>query len=251
MTDAPRRRNSPSSKSEEPKEPSFLELNKERRNREWRRLIRDVVLQRGQIPLLLAVEAGNQSMVRELLSAQTAEQLKAGTPAGDTALHLAARRRDVDMARILVDYGAPVDATNGAGQTALHIAAAEGDEPLVKYFYGVRANAAIADNEATSRVVYHIRVSLLIYLGQASAYGPLGVFEYNHTTVIHGTVEEQRTENRTLVYSDLNVKHVTLVTPAGFKTCVVMALNMALMILTYYSGTSCRLRASQIRLRGI
>lgn len=53
----------------------------------------------------------------------------------------------MDMARILVDYGAAVDAVNGAGQTALHIAAAEGDEPLVKYFYGVRANAAIADNE--------------------------------------------------------------------------------------------------------
>ncbi|KAG7306284.1 hypothetical protein JYU34_008884 [Plutella xylostella] len=102
---------------------------------------------RGKVPLLLAVEAGNQSMVRELLSAQTAEQLKASTHSGDTALHLAARRRDVDMARILVDYGAAVDALNGAGQTPLHIAAAEGDEPLVKYFYGVRANAGIADNE--------------------------------------------------------------------------------------------------------
>ncbi|CAH0581126.1 unnamed protein product [Chrysodeixis includens] len=144
---------------------SYIELNKERaRQKEWKKLIRDMVFQRGKIPLLLAVEAGNQSMVRELLSAQTAEQLKvcgapvapaatcaarcyACTPAGDTALHLAARRRDVDMARILVDYGAAVDAVNGAGMTALHIAAAEGDEPLVKYFYGVRANAAIADNE--------------------------------------------------------------------------------------------------------
>ncbi|CAH0702580.1 unnamed protein product [Spodoptera exigua] len=127
---------------------SFIELNKERaKQKEWKKLIRDMVFQRGKIPLLLAVEAGNQSMVRELLSAQTAEQLKACTPTGDTALHLAARRRDVDMARILVDYGAAVDAVNGAGQTALHIAAAEGDEPLVKYFYGVRANAAIADNE--------------------------------------------------------------------------------------------------------
>ncbi|OWR50221.1 serine/threonine-protein phosphatase 6 regulatory ankyrin repeat subunit C [Danaus plexippus plexippus] len=127
---------------------SFIELNKERaRQKEWKKLIRDMVFQRGKIPLLLAVEAGNQSMVRELLSAQTAEQLKASTPAGDTALHLSARRRDVDMSRILVDYGAAVDAVNGAGQTALHIAAAEGDEPLVKYFYGVRANAAIADNE--------------------------------------------------------------------------------------------------------
>lgn len=56
---------------------SFVELNKERaKQKEWKKLIRDLVFQRGKIPLLLAVEAGNQSMVRELLSSQTAEQLK-------------------------------------------------------------------------------------------------------------------------------------------------------------------------------
>ncbi|XP_037903075.1 serine/threonine-protein phosphatase 6 regulatory ankyrin repeat subunit A isoform X2 [Hermetia illucens] len=102
---------------------------------------------RGKIPLLLAVEAGNQSMCRELLSSQTAEQLKATTANGDTALHLAARRRDVDMVRILVDYGTNVDTQNGEGQTPLHIAAAEGDEALLKYFYGVRASASITDNQ--------------------------------------------------------------------------------------------------------
>jgi hypothetical protein len=43
----------------------------------WSSLISNIVnSQRGKIPLLMAVEAGNQSMVRELLSAQTAEQLK-------------------------------------------------------------------------------------------------------------------------------------------------------------------------------
>lgn len=42
----------------------------------WRDLIKGVLdLQRGKIPLLLAVEAGNQSMCRELLSTQTTEQL--------------------------------------------------------------------------------------------------------------------------------------------------------------------------------
>jgi hypothetical protein len=56
---------------------SYIELNKERaKQKEWKKLIRDMVFQRGKVPLLLAVEAGNQSMVRELLSAQTAEQLK-------------------------------------------------------------------------------------------------------------------------------------------------------------------------------
>ncbi|XP_014603772.1 PREDICTED: serine/threonine-protein phosphatase 6 regulatory ankyrin repeat subunit A [Polistes canadensis] len=102
---------------------------------------------RGKIPLLLAVEAGNQSMCRELLAQQAPDQLRATTPAGDSALHLAARRRDIDMVRILVDYGAPVDMQNGEGQTALHIASAEGDEILVKYFYGVRASASIADHQ--------------------------------------------------------------------------------------------------------
>lgn len=54
------------------------------------------------------------------------------------------------MVRILVDYGSNVDAQNGDGQTPLHIASAEGDETLVKYFYGVRASAAIADHQGAS-----------------------------------------------------------------------------------------------------
>lgn len=43
----------------------------------WQSLIHNLLnSQRGKLPLLLAVEAGNQSMVRELLSSQTQEQLK-------------------------------------------------------------------------------------------------------------------------------------------------------------------------------
>lgn len=40
----------------------------------------------------------------------------------------------------------------GEGQTALHIASAEGDEPLVKYFYGARASASIADHQGESPI---------------------------------------------------------------------------------------------------
>lgn len=51
-------------------------------------------------------------MCRELLSVLPVEQLKCVTDAGDTALHIAARRRDLDMVKILVDYGANVDGQN-------------------------------------------------------------------------------------------------------------------------------------------
>lgn len=73
---------------------------------------------------------------------------------------MATRRRDIDMVRILVDYGSNVDVQNGEGQTALHICAAEGDETLLKYFYGVRASASIADN--MDRTPMHVAAGLLI-----------------------------------------------------------------------------------------
>lgn len=67
------------------------------------------------------------------------------------------------MVRILVDYGTNVDTTNGEGQTALHIAAAEGDEALVKYFYGVRASASIADNQGSFSTFTRFKKSLFDY----------------------------------------------------------------------------------------
>lgn len=51
-------------------------------------------------------------MCRELLSTQAAEQLKYKTKSGDTAIHLAAKRKDIDMIKILIDYGASVDSQN-------------------------------------------------------------------------------------------------------------------------------------------
>lgn len=68
--------------------------------------------QNGRIPLFLAIEVGNQSMCRELLTHLALEQLTTKSERGDYALHLVARRKDVDIARILVEYGANVDAQN-------------------------------------------------------------------------------------------------------------------------------------------
>lgn len=56
---------------------TFKKKTSEKKPDSWHALIQNLLnSQRGKLPLLLAVEAGNQSMVRELLSAQTAEQLK-------------------------------------------------------------------------------------------------------------------------------------------------------------------------------
>lgn len=55
----------------------FKKKTEQKKPDSWQSLIQNLLhSQRGKLPLLLAVEAGNQSMVRELLSSQTQEQLK-------------------------------------------------------------------------------------------------------------------------------------------------------------------------------
>lgn len=66
----------------------YAEIKRKKESISWRNVVKNAIdLQKGKIPLLLAVEAGNQSMVRELLSSQTPEQLKvrkAGVEAQDS-----------------------------------------------------------------------------------------------------------------------------------------------------------------------
>ncbi|XP_049331691.1 transient receptor potential cation channel, subfamily N, member 1 [Astyanax mexicanus] len=100
----------------------------------------------GCIPLLLAVEAGNVGIIKELLSGQTEPQLQTQrTGHGDTALHICCRKKDVEMAKVLVELGASMDFQNVEGQTPLHIAAWEGDEAMLKFFYQSKANPNISD----------------------------------------------------------------------------------------------------------
>ncbi|KAL2080256.1 hypothetical protein ACEWY4_024049 [Coilia grayii] len=100
----------------------------------------------GCIPLLLAVESGNVGVVKELLGALSEAQLRARRSRdGNSALHICCRRKDAEMAKILVESGANVDAQNDEGQTPLHIAAGEGDEASLKILYQSKANPNIAD----------------------------------------------------------------------------------------------------------
>lgn len=100
----------------------------------------------GCIPLLLAVESGNVGIVKELLGALSEAQLRARRSGdGDSALHICCRRKDVEMAKILVEAGANVDIQNDEGQTPLHIVSWEGDEVMLKIFYQGKANPNITD----------------------------------------------------------------------------------------------------------
>ena len=69
--------------------------------------------QDGNIPLFAAVEAGNLHVCRELLLQETEAQLKyTKAPLKDTALHLAARKRDNDLVKLFIETGAVVDSQN-------------------------------------------------------------------------------------------------------------------------------------------
>lgn len=59
------------------------------------------------------MEAGNLQVCRELLMQETEAQLKYHKPPlKETALHLAARRRDNDLVKLFIETGAVVDSQN-------------------------------------------------------------------------------------------------------------------------------------------
>ncbi|KAI7798397.1 transient receptor potential cation channel [Triplophysa rosa] len=100
----------------------------------------------GRLPLLLAVQAGNVGITRELLSSQSEPQLRAVKSGnGDTVLHICCRRKDVETAKVLVEFGVNPDCQNNEWQTPLHIAALEGDENMLKFLYHCKANPNILD----------------------------------------------------------------------------------------------------------
>ena len=63
----------------------------------------------GSIPLFCAIEAGNNNVCRELLGSMAEKQvMHVKQPLGDTAMHLAARRRDANLMKTLIEAGAQV-----------------------------------------------------------------------------------------------------------------------------------------------
>ncbi|XP_031568765.1 ankyrin-3-like isoform X2 [Actinia tenebrosa] len=109
----------------------------------------------GASPLFLAVSVGNQQVVKELLFSQAEQQVNLiKTETGETCLHAAVKRKDLEITKILIESNCPIDVKNNDGQTALHVAAMEGDETIVKLLFAAKADANVADNH--DRTPLHI-----------------------------------------------------------------------------------------------
>ncbi|MBD8631743.1 ankyrin repeat domain-containing protein [Oxalobacteraceae sp. CFBP 8755] len=93
----------------------------------------------GEPALVLAIREGSTAVVQDLL-AHPGTDLERKAVNGNTALMMAAFKRDGDTVRALLDKGAKV---NQPGWTALHYAAASGDAAIAQLLIerGAQVNA--------------------------------------------------------------------------------------------------------------
>lgn len=107
----------------------------------------------GYIPLLIAVQAGNEGAVQDLLLKLTREQLHFKRLINeDYAIHMATKQKDIEILKIVIDSGCNLDLQNGKGQTALHLAAANEMEEFVRLLCQAGADPDVQDNEHQSPI---------------------------------------------------------------------------------------------------
>jgi len=99
----------------------------------------------AQAPLADAAQQGDQAIVRQLL--QHKANLNAAQPDGMTALHWAATRDDVPLAKMLLAAGAQTSPKTRLGEfTPLLIASKRGSAPMIEALLKAGANANATDS---------------------------------------------------------------------------------------------------------
>ena len=121
----------------------------------------------GWTPLHLAAHYGHAATVELLLHNNAPVDLRSTNAMANTDLHAALAGRRTDVAKILLDAGADVNARQHGGWTPLHSAAANGDRAAVELLLarGAKpnsANDAGVTAAASARERGHIEIADLL-----------------------------------------------------------------------------------------
>jgi len=116
-------------------------------------------------PLHLSAYYGRVSVVRLLL--EYGADVEATDSDGCTPLHLAAFKGHLSVVKLLLEYGADVDAIDNDGGTPLHLAAANGHKDIVELLLERGADVNAKDNEGrtpldVAREEGHVEVARVI-----------------------------------------------------------------------------------------
>jgi ankyrin len=103
-------------------------------------------------PLLLAAESGNLEIARLLLGAGT--PVDAPTSKGRTPLHGAVESGNVEMVRLLLHFGASIAPQSRSEDPPLHLAITRGDVKMVEFLLAHNADPT-ATSQRTSRTPLH------------------------------------------------------------------------------------------------
>jgi ankyrin repeat protein len=129
----------------------------------------------GFTPLHLASFFGHKDVARLLLDRGAKVDAVTRNELENTPLHAAAAGRHLEVCVLLVERSAPVDAQQDGGFTALHTAAQHGDMALAKLLIANGADPAIETDEGktASDLAYEFEHDdLADYLGQAAKTQP-------------------------------------------------------------------------------
>jgi ankyrin repeat protein len=84
--------------------------------------------------------------LRTRLPTATASEISAQDPdVGDSALHYSATRNNVEIARLLIEFGAPLNLSNNYGRTPLHLAALYNSTEVANILIDAGAEVNIKD----------------------------------------------------------------------------------------------------------
>ena len=126
---------------------------------------------RGMTALHVAARHGCGDVARLLIERGAGIEARARNARAATPLHIATAAAQHDVARILLRAGADPDARDGDGATPLIIAAAAGDRTLVEMLIARNANVDVRDSHGRSAAAVaarrgHVELAARIHLGE-------------------------------------------------------------------------------------